>query len=229
MLRMEVLDQYPHDTAAFTQGLELRDGVLYESTGLYGESSVRIVEVETGQVLEQVDLPPAVFGEGLTLVGDRIWQLTWQEGVAFHRDRDTLEELGQVRYEGEGWGLCHDADRGRLIMSDGSSQLTFRDPTTFAVIGSVEVTRDGVPVTNLNELECVGSDVWANIWYEDEIIKIDPDRGAVTAVVDASQLLLPEEAIAADVLNGIAATSTPDELLITGKLWPHTFRVRFTP
>jgi len=234
-LTVEVIERYPHDTAAFTQGLELHEGVLYESTGLYGESDVRTVEPETGEVLELVELPDTAFGEGLTLVDDRIWQITWQEQIAFLRDRDTLAELDQVSYTGEGWGVCHDVAGGRLVMSDGSAELTFRDPATFESTGTVTVTRDGQPVVRINELECIGDRVWANIWQTDEIVSIDPQTGAVESVVDASGLLTDEEAVAADVLNGIAAApglataAGSGTFMITGKLWPWLFLVRFVP
>lgn len=236
-LQVEVLERYPHDTAAFTQGLELHEGLLYESTGLYGESDARIVEPETGEVLSLVELPDTVFGEGMTLVDDRIWQITWQEQTAFLRDRADLAELDQVSYTGEGWGICYDRDREQLVMSDGTPLLTFRDPTTFEPTGTVTVTRDGEPVQRINELECVGDRVWANIWQTDEIVRIDHATGTVDAVVDASGLLTDEERASADVLNGIAAapgfgnaaSEESDTFLITGKLWPTMFLVRFTP
>lgn len=235
-LQVEVLARYPHDTAAFTQGLEVHQGLLYESTGRYGQSEVRIVEPETGQVRAREALPDTAFGEGLTIVDDQIWQLTFQEEVAFLRDRATLAERDRVAYSGEGWGVCHDPGRDRLVMSDGTPELTFRDPETFDPIGSVTVTRDGEPLEEINELECVAGDVWANVWQTDEIVRIDPESGAVEAVVDASGLLTPEEQTGADVLNGIAvrpglggAGGGDLTFLITGKLWPWVFEVRFVP
>jgi glutaminyl-peptide cyclotransferase len=228
-LRVEVLQRYPHDPEAFTQGLELHDGLLYESTGLYGRSDVRVVEFETGEVRQQADLPAEFFGEGLTIVDDRVWQLTWKENVAVGHDRATLTEQERADYDGEGWGLCHDPDGDRLVMSDGSAELTFRDPATFTPLGSVTVTRDGAPLTMLNELECVGDHVWANIWQTDEIVRIDPATGQVDAVVDAVGLLTERERAGADVLNGIAAVPGTDTFLITGKLWPTMFLVRFIP
>ncbi|MQA85467.1 MAG: glutaminyl-peptide cyclotransferase [Streptosporangiales bacterium] len=227
-LRVEVLASYPHDTEAFTQGLELHDGVLYEGTGRYGESDLRTVEVRTGEVRDRVALPDAVFGEGITVVGNRIWQLTFQEEFAFLRDRRTLAETDRAEYTGEGWGLCHDPARHRLVMSDGTSQLTFRDPETFDRLGSVAVTQEGEPLTQINELECAGGKVWANIWMTDKIVRIDPGTGTVEAVVDASGLLSESERAGADVLNGIAAVPRTDTFLITGKLWPRMFRVRFS-
>jgi glutaminyl-peptide cyclotransferase len=233
-LRVEVLDRFPHDTAAFTQGLELRDGQLYEGTGLTGASEVRLVSPETGQVQRAEPLPADVFGEGLTVVGDRIWQLTWQDQTAFLRDRATLAELDRVSYQGEGWGLCYDQPRDRLVMSDGTPVLTFRDPASFEPVGTVEVTRDGQPLAQINELECVGDQVWANVWMTDEIVRIDPASGAVGAVVDAAGLLSDQERVGTDVLNGIAAApgfggGPEDAFLITGKLWPWVFKVRFVP
>jgi glutaminyl-peptide cyclotransferase len=234
-LTVEVIEQYPHDTAAFTQGLELHEGLLYEGTGLEGESDIRIVEPETGEVRQIVDLPADVFGEGITIVGDQIWQITWQEQIAYLRDRESLAELDQVSYTGEGWGICHDEGNDRLIMSNGTSELTFRDPATFEPTGTVTVTRDGQPVVNINELECVGDRVWANIWLTDEIVRINPETGTVEAVVNGAGLLTPEEAATADVLNGIAVVpglstnSGPGTFMITGKLWPWLFLVRFVP
>ncbi|HLU33935.1 MAG TPA: glutaminyl-peptide cyclotransferase [Natronosporangium sp.] len=228
-LTVEVLNTYPHDMNAFTQGLELRDGWLYESTGQYGTSDVRKVNYESGEVVSLVPLPDDAFGEGLTIVGDQMWQLTWRERYAIRRDLETLEEVDRVEYQGEGWGICHDASGERLVMSNGSARLTFRDPETFEEIGSVTVTRDGEPLTMLNELECVDGQVWANVWQTDEIVLIDPANGQVRAVVDASGLLSESERAVADVLNGIAALPDSDTFLITGKLWPTVFHVRFVP
>ncbi|HEY8374816.1 MAG TPA: glutaminyl-peptide cyclotransferase [Pseudonocardiaceae bacterium] len=234
-LRVQVLEERPHDPGAFTQGLELVDGVLYEGTGLLGQSSIRAVDPVTGQVRHRVELPASLFGEGITVVGDRIWQLTWQQGVALERDRNTLAELRRVPYEGEGWGLCYDGPpnapngSGQLVMSDGSATLTLRDPVTFQPTGRVVVRRAGEEVERLNELECTGGTVWANVWQTDEIVRIDLATGHVTAVVDASGLLGWRDRIAADVLNGIAAVPGTDEFLVTGKNWPRLFRVRFTP
>lgn len=235
-LRVEVVDTFPHDSSAFTQGLELHEGLLYEGTGLHGASEIRVVAPETGQVQQSLPLPAEMFGEGITLVGDRIWQLTWQEQTAFLRDRATLAELNRVSYSGEGWGICYDQPRDRLVMSDGTDRLTFRDPATFESLGTVQVTRDGEPLVRINELECVGEQVWANVWMTDEIVRIDPASGAVTAVVDATGLLPEPDRAGADVLNGIAAApgltgvgAADDTFLVTGKLWPTMFLVRFVP
>jgi glutaminyl-peptide cyclotransferase len=226
-LRVQVLARYPHDTTAFTEGLELHDGLLYEGTGLNGESDVRIVQPETGQVRDRVALPDTVFGEGITVVDDRIWQLTFKNNFAFVRDRSTLAELQRVNYDGEGWGLCHDPARARLVMSNGSAQLAFRDPRTFQQTGTVSVTMDGKPLDGINELECVGDRVWANVFPTDQIVRIDPAGGTVEAVVDAAGLLTEDEDAKADVLNGIAAVPGTDTFMITGKYWPWTFLVRF--
>lgn len=219
----------PHDRSSFTQGWELVDGTLYEGTGTYGGSKLRAIDPETGNVRREVPLPSTLFGEGITVVGDRIWQLTWQEGVAILRDRADLSEISRAHYSGEGWGLCHDGER--LVMSDGSARLTFRDPGTFERTGTVDVTIDGSPVDELNELECVdgpdGPRVLANVWGSDEIVRIDARSGEVTAVIDASGLLSPEEQRDADVLNGIAAVPGTDQFLLTGKNWPHAYQVRF--
>lgn len=226
-LKPEVLEVLPHDRTAFTQGFELRDGTLYEGTGLVGESEMRATDPRTGQVRRAVALPADFFGEGITLVDDTIWQLTWMNGVAIHRDRDTLAERGRASYDGEGWGLCYDGER--LVMSDGSANLTFRDPSTFAETGPRQEVRDanGQPVAFLNELECVDGHVYANVWQTDRIVRIDPESGNVTATVNLEGLLPAEDQDGADVLNGIAAIPGTDEFLVTGKHWPKMFRVRF--
>lgn len=232
-LSVDVLDTVPHDPQAFTQGLELVDGVLYEGTGLEGESSIRAVDPDDGSVTQRVELPADLFGEGITVSGDTIWQITWRDGVAIRRDRATLAETGRATYDGEGWGLCHDASGNRLIMSDGTDRLTFRDVATFAEKGQVNVRgADGEPVTQLNELECVPDEnghvqVYANVWQTDRIVRIDPATARVTATVDLTGLLPEADRAGTDVLNGIAAIEGTDEFLVTGKLWPTMFRVRF--
>jgi glutamine cyclotransferase len=225
VLRPEVLAEVPHDPSAFTQGLELHEGTLYEGTGLEGESQLRVLDPATGEVLRAEPLPGQLFGEGIAVVEDRIWQLTWQDGVVLEWDRATLTLRRQLPLQGEGWGLCHDGTR--LVRSDGTDRLRFHDPVTFAETGSVTVTIDGEPVTELNELECVDGQVWANVWPSDVLVRIDPASGHVTAAVDAAGLLDPEQRANADaVLNGIAALGN-DEYLLSGKLWPVSFRVRF--
>jgi glutaminyl-peptide cyclotransferase len=230
-LKVDVLEVRPHDRTAFTEGFELVDGVLYEGTGLVGSSAMLATDPATGAVRQRAELPSPLFGEGISVVGPRIWQLTWKDGVAIERDRATFAERRRVHYEGEGWGLCHDGTR--LVMSNGTDRLTFRDPTTFAVLGEVQVRFPGDGVGQLNELDCSGGLVWANVWRTDRILRIDPGSGLVTGVVDASGLLAQHASAAdragADVLNGIASIPGSPEFLITGKRWPTTFRVRFVP
>jgi glutamine cyclotransferase len=227
-LTVAVLDVLPHDPRAFTQGLELAGDTLYEGTGLVGRSSLRAGPV--GKPPEvSVSLPEPLFGEGIAVVGATVWQLTWKSGLAIARDRRTLEKQREMRYQGEGWGLCYQRSRDRLVMSDGSARLTFRDPGDFHVTGSVTVTDRGRPRDQLNELECVGDSVYANVWHSDEILRIDAAGGQVSARIDASGLLTPAQRRRADVLNGIAAYPGTDQFLITGKLWPSLFRVRFVP
>jgi glutamine cyclotransferase len=218
-----VIATFPHDPAAFTQGLLLHDGFLFESTGLTGESTLRRVDRSTGEVLQSVALPPEHFGEGLALFDGRFVQLTWMHGLATLRDQATFAELGTFTYDTEGWGLCHDGRR--FVMTDGSDRLTFRDSTTFEILGSVPVQDDGVAVPRLNELECVGGHVLANVWLTDTILHIDPETGNVLTRVDAAGLLTPAEADSADVLNGIAFDAETGHFLLTGKLWPRLFEV----
>ncbi|RSM67136.1 glutaminyl-peptide cyclotransferase [Amycolatopsis sp. WAC 01376] len=220
--KVQVLSKLPHDPAAFTQGLEFSGETLYEGTGLVGKSSMRAGPAGAAPTVRQ-DLP-GLFGEGITVLGPTVWQITWQDGVAIERDAKTLAELRRVNYTGEGWGLCHRESTGQLVMSDGSSKLTFRDPVSFAPTGGVDVGRD-----QLNELECVGDSVYANVWQTDRILRIDAATGRVTGEIDASGLLEQAERGSADVLNGIAAVPGTDEFVLTGKLWPRMFRVKFVP
>lgn len=226
VLRPVTIAEIEHDRGAFTEGLQRYGDVLYESTGLEGRSQLRMLDLGTGAVRRSVPLPGAMFGEGIAVVGDTIWQLTWRDGVALQWDRNTMTLVGQVPISGEGWGLCSDGTR--LVRSDGSDRLTFHDPATFAVLGTVSVTADGRPVTQLNELECVDGEVWANVWHSDQILRIDPRNGTVGAVVDATGLLEPDKRAGVDVLNGITALDG-NEFLLTGKLWPSLYRVRFVP
>ncbi len=224
-LRVEVLKTYPHDRKAFTQGLVLHQGTFYESTGLVGQSTLRQVELATGRVIRKIDVPPPYFAEGLALVGDRLMQLTWQHGKAFVYDRRTFAKQNELTYRGEGWGLCHDGTN--LVMSDGSSNLTIRNASDFTVIRTVRVTLDGRPVDRLNELECAEGAVYANVWTTDQIVRIDPATGQVTARIDAPNLLSAMERHPDGVLNGIAYDASDKTFLITGKLWPKLFRVKF--
>lgn len=226
-LRLRVIRKYPHATDAFTQGLIWHEGVMYESTGQYGRSSLRKVRLEDGKVLAQRKLGPKFFGEGLERVGERLIQLTWRSGFAFVSELSTLEVRETLSYRGEGWGLCYDGTA--LVMSDGSSMLEFRDPESMELLGEVSVLKNGHPVGQLNELECVGSEIYANIWQRDEIIRIDGESGRVTGTIDASGLLSRVEAKRADVLNGIAYKPESKTFLLTGKLWPHVFEVELLP
>jgi glutaminyl-peptide cyclotransferase len=224
MGRPTVIAETPHDPAAFTEGLQFDGTALYESTGQVGQSQLRELDPATGSVLRAAPLPPDFFGEGLAVVGDRIWQLTWKNGVAIEWDKASFTPLRQVPVSGEGWGLCYDGNR--LVRSDGTDRLRFHDPTSFAEIGSVPITYQGKPFTGLNELECVDGQVWANVFPTDLIARIDPAAGKVTAVVDAAGLLDAAPRAQAKELNGIAYAGA-DEFLLTGKYWPATFRVRF--
>lgn len=226
-LRVQVVRRFPHQTDAFTQGLLWHDGFLYESTGLRGQSSLRKVRLESGEVVERREVEPRLFAEGLALVGDRLIQLTWTEGEAHVWSLDGFRHRRTFTYEGEGWGLCHD---GRaLVMSDGSDRLTFRDPDTFRVLRQVHVREDGRPVDNLNELECVGSSVYANVWQTDRILRIDARTGRVTAVINAAGLLTEDERMQTDVLNGIAWIPERQHFVITGKNWPYLFEIELEP
>lgn len=219
-----VVTTYPHDREVFTQGLELHDGVLYQTSGGFAASWIGTSTLDNPVPVLRVASPEAHFAEGLTIVGTKVWQLTWQNGVAVERDRATLAPLREVGYQGEGWGLC--LMRDRLVMSNGTPELTFRDPATFAETGRVTVTRDGQPVERLNELECIDGSVWANVWRTEDIVRIDPGSGRVTHVVHIGEM--PGTTAADRVegsLNGIAALPGTDDLLITGKNWPHMYRI----
>ena len=224
-LRVDVLREVPHDTTAFTQGLLWRDGALYESTGQYGSSRLRRIDPRTGVVEREVFIAPTLFGEGLALVGNELFMLTYQAERAMVFDTDTFEQVRSFRYRGEGWGLCYDGER--LIMSNGSDTLTFRDPTTFEKTGAVRVTLRGQPLAEINELECVDDRVYANVWQDDFLVIIDPATGRATHQIDASGLLTPQESWGVDVLNGVAYDPDADTFYITGKLWPKMFEVRF--
>ena len=222
---MRVISTRPHDETAFTQGLEFYGDRLFESRGLRGSSGLAEINASDGEVLRDISLAPQLFGEGITIVGDTIIQLTWTSGKAFVYDIETLSVVDQFEYEGEGWGLCFDGTS--LYMSDGSDILTLRDPVTFAITGSMKVTSDLVSVNRLNELECVDNHVYANMWQTDTIIGIDTSSGHVDRVIDASALQTYEGVSFANVLNGIAYSKASDSFLVTGKLWPLMFEVVF--
>lgn len=230
LLIPEVLASYPHDSQAFTQGLLYFDGRLFESTGLEGASSLREVALESGQVIRLLPLDDRLFGEGLARVGDELWQITWQNERAFRYDLGSFELIRSYGYLGEGWGICYDGEA--LFMSDGSHRIAVRDPATFAELRRFAVTQDGDPVVRLNELECVGDAIYANVWQTDTIVKIDKGSGRVISEIDASALLTPEERAALPlgaVLNGIAYNPDSETFYLTGKLWPKLFEVRLVP
>ena len=216
---------FPHDADAFTQGLVWYEGKLYESTGRYGVSELRRLDPQTGRVERRRPISRLHFGEGLARRGPELVMLTWHAGRAYVFDLQGFATVGDYSYRGEGWGLCHDG--ARFVMSDGSSELGFRDETTFQVIGSVTVRADGREVRGLNELECVAGAVYANVFQEDFIVRIDPASGRVTALIDAGGLLDPAASARADVLNGVAYDSETARFYITGKLWPRMFEVTF--
>ena len=227
---VEIVESVPHDPEAFTQGLEVAGGTMYESTGLRGRSSLRTVDAATGEVMARVDLPEEFFGEGITVVDNEIVQLTWQSGTAVVYDRFTLEEVGEHRYEGEGWGLC--AMDEVLIMSDGSDRLARRDPQTFELLETVTVTAPGYDrrLDYLNELECVEGMVIANVWQTEQLLVIDPESGRVVAAIDARPIVDDARQNSSpgdiDVLNGVAVDDSTGTLWMTGKLWPRLYRVR---
>ena len=224
-LRAEVVRMVPHDPGAYTQGLAFHDGALYESTGLEGRSSLRKVDIERGTILRRHDLAPKYFAEGIAILGDRIYQLTWKTGEGFVYDLDTFREVGRFQYFGEGWGLTTDGTS--LIMSNGTHRLQFLDPTTFQVTRTLDVASAGAAVSQLNELEWVNGEIYANVWQTDQIARIDPATGQVTAWIDLAGLLSPiDRAPDTDVLNGIAYDSTSQRLWVTGKLWPRLFEIR---
>lgn len=223
VLRPEVVGRYPHDPGAFTQGLLVEGGAVYESTGLYGQSTLRRVDLESGRVLASRALGGGDFAEGLAALGGRLYQLTWREGRVYVSDLDTLAPLDTLPLPGEGWGLAED---GRLlILSDGSDRLRWLDPATLAVVREVTVRDGGRPVPRLNELEYVDGVVYANVWQTGRIAAIDPESGAVLQWLDFETLYRLHTGTGADVLNGIAYDPAADRLLITGKLWPTVYAV----
>jgi len=221
----EVVNVYPHDPNAFTQGLSFRDGKLLESTGQEGESTLRSVDLESGQVLRKVDVADQYFAEGMTVLNGKIYQLTWQHHVGFIYDYQTFQQVGQFSYEGQGWGLTNDGQS--LILSDGSNRLRFIDPSNFRVTRTIVVTDGGTAVNKLNELEFIQGEIYANIWHDNRIVTINPQSGAVTAWIDFSGLLKHSEAPDEEaVLNGIALDESSGRVFVTGKLWPKLFEIR---
>ncbi|MCJ7521264.1 MAG: glutaminyl-peptide cyclotransferase [Dehalococcoidia bacterium] len=223
-----VVSAYPHDPQAFTQGLVFKDGVLYEGTGLRGRSTLRGVELETGDILQIRELPAQFFGEGVAIYGNRIIQLTWQSNVGFVYDKESFDLLQEFNYPTEGWGITHDGTH--LIMSDGTSTLHFLDPETHEEVHRVEVLDRGSPVTRLKELEYVQGIIYANVWQTDRIAMIAPSTGQVVGWIDLEGLLGEEDRIQrVDVLNGIAYAAEDDRLFVTGKWWPKLFEIELIP
>jgi len=224
-LRVNVLRKFSHDRSAFTQGLVWHQGRLYESTGQNGSSTLRRVNPQTGDVEKRIDIAADYFGEGLALVDRRLIMLTWKEETAFVHDLDSFNRVDSYRYTGEGWGLAFDGRR--LVMSNGSDELTFRDPQTFEPRGVLRVTLRGSPLDRLNELEWVEGAIYANVWERDFIVRIDPETGRVTHQIDARGLLTRAESQGVDVLNGIAYNAETRTFYITGKWWPTMYEVTF--
>lgn len=222
-LDYQILESYEHDSQAFTQGLEIYKSHLYEGTGLYGRSSLRKVELESGQVLEKINLDKKYFGEGITILNDKIYQLSWKENTAFVYDLD-FNLIKSFNYQGEGWGLAN--DNQHLIMSNGSEYIFFRDPETFELIKKIEVKNGDQKIKNINELEYHAGFIYANIWQTDYIIKINAKTGKVAAYLDLKGILKTNYKGKIDVLNGIAYDPENNNFLITGKLWPKIYRIK---
>jgi glutamine cyclotransferase len=224
VLAAEVRKKYPHDPHAFTQGLEYFEGFLYESTGETGQSSLRKVDLESGKVLQRTDLSSEYFGEGLTVFRGKIYQLTWLSKTGFVYDLRSFRKLREFHYDGEGWGLAHDASN--LILSDGTNRLRYLDPESFKVVRTLEVYAGKEAVTNLNELEYIENDIYANVWHSNRIARIDSRSGEVRAWIDLSVLGSQEQKEPEGVLNGIAYDSARRRLFVTGKDWAHLFEIR---
>ena len=226
IFEVEIIAQYPHDNTSWTQGLLIHNGSLYESKGHYGESSLRELDLETGLTLRELQFNETYFAEGIAVVEDKLIMLTWRENVAFVIDLETFEVISNHSYQGEGWGLCYDGSN--LIMSDGSSKLYFRDPISFELLGSINVTLNGdIYDGKINELECINNQVYANLWYKDEIITIDTLSGNITSIVQVTGLDYQSNSTMHEILNGIAYDSNNSSFLITGKNWPTIYRVDF--
>ena len=224
----KVVNTYPHDRNAFTQGLIFENGVLYEGTGLRGHSTLRRVELETGDILQISELPSQFFGEGVTIYGDKLIQLTWRSNIGFVYDKGSFGLLREFNYPTEGWGITYDGER--LIMSDGTSTLHFLDPETFEEIDRIKVYDGDAPVVRLNELEYIQGEIYANVWQTDRIVRIAPESGQVLGWIDLKGLLSSEDHDKpVDVLNGIAYDAKNDRLFVTGKLWPKLFEIELIP
>ncbi len=225
VLTPEIIGAYPFDASCYTQGLELHDGLLYVSSGLYGKSDLRTAKPDDGAIVRRVELPKQCFAEGITSCPAGLWMLTWRENIAMLFDPATLQLVRDAKYDTEGWGLCYDGSD--LIMSDGTARLYRRDPKTFDLRSSVTVTLSGIPQEKLNELEYANGAVYANVYQTNTILRIDPKSGKVTGIINVPELLAPDAARRADVLNGIAYDRKTGHFYITGKLWPYLFEVKF--
>jgi glutamine cyclotransferase len=224
VLTATVIRTYPHDPKAFTQGLEFADGHLYESTGRTGQSSLRECVLESGKVLRKVSLPENEFGEGLTIFHGKIYQLTWLSKKGFIYDLRTFKKIGEFPFSSEGWGLTHDDTS--LILSDGSNQLKFIDPANFMLTRTLEVYAGSEAVTNLNELEYLHGQIWANVWHSSRIARIDPQSGQVLSWIELAPLVNKEQREGEDVLNGIAYDPSAERLVVTGKNWPELIEIK---
>ena len=223
-----VVKTYPHDRSAFTQGLEYRDGFLYEGTGQVGRSTLRKVKLETGEVLQSFDLPQPFFGEGITVLPQQILQLTWQSQTGFIYDKTNFRVVKSFSYPGEGWGMTNDGKQ--IYMSDGTAQIRVWDLASLKEIKRINVSDMGKPVTQLNELEFVRGEIWANVWQTDRIARISPGDGRVLGWIDLTDILPKAERSSSDaVLNGIAYDAATDRIFVTGKLWPKLFEIKLTP
>lgn len=224
----DVVARYPHDVTAFTEGLIYLDGKLYEGTGYEGHSNLRLVDLKTGEVLESHDLAGDEFGEGITILGDKIYQLTWQSQIAHVYELSSLDEIGTFTYQGQGWGLTTDGTS--LVMSNGSDQIVYRDPATFDVTRTIQVQDGNDPIFNLNELEYIDGVIWANVWRTNLIARIDPETGSIIDWLDLSALDAEVTAAAPniDVLNGIAWNPETGTIFVTGKYWPTLFEIELT-
>jgi len=221
----QIVNIWPHDSNAFTQGLILMDGKLIESTGQEGFSSLRRVDLESGKVLKKVDVPVPYFAEGLAALNGKLYQLTWQHNIGFIYDAQTFNHLGEFNYQGEGWGLTTDGQS--LILSDGTPRIRFIDPSGFRVTKTITVTDGSTPVRELNELEYVNGEIYANVWHDNRIAAIDPQNGHVKAWIDLNGLMPEGELQDPEaVLNGIAYDQASDKLIVTGKLWPRVFEIK---
>lgn len=221
----KVVAEFPHDTSSFTQGLVFFEGQLFESTGLEGESSLRRVDIKTGKALQRIDVPEKYFAEGLAMVGDELLQLTWKHKLGFVYDRATFKQKRTFPYSTEGWGIAYDGT-SQLVMSDGSNTLTFLDPKSYQPARTLKVHDAGRAVSNLNELEWIEGEIWANVWLTDRIARISPTTGEVTAWIDFSSLYpRSQRRPPADELNGIAYDRATRRIFITGKKWPRLYQV----